>query len=63
MNNIKKIGLLLLVSGVITGFAQAAKEGKPDATLRLSGKSVAAGIGFSWGKVRSPTRGRTIRFL
>jgi hypothetical protein len=50
MNNIKKIGLLLLVLGVITGFTQAAKEGKPDATLRLSGKSVAAGIGFSWGK-------------
>jgi hypothetical protein len=26
MNNIKKIGLLLLVLGVITGFTQAAKE-------------------------------------
>ena len=50
MNNIKKIGLLLLVLGVSTGFTQAAKEEKPDATLRLSGKSVAAGIGFSWGK-------------
>jgi hypothetical protein len=50
MNNIKKIGLLLLVLGVITGFTQAAKEEKPDATLRLSGGSVAAGIGFSWGK-------------
>ena len=50
MNNIKKIGLLLLVLVVITGFTQAAKEEKPDATLRLSGKSVAAGIGFSWGK-------------
>jgi len=50
MNNIKKIGLLLLVSGMLIGLAQAAKEGKSDATLRLSGKSVAAGIGFSWGK-------------
>src|SRR6266849_182051 len=48
MNNIKKIGLLLLVSGVLTGFTQAAE--KPDATLRLSGKAVAAGVGFSWGK-------------
>ena len=48
MNNIKKIGLLLLISGLITGFAQAAE--KPDATLRLSGGSLAAGIGFSWGK-------------
>jgi len=37
MNNIKKIGLLLLVLGVITGFTQAAKEEKPDATIRLSG--------------------------
>ncbi len=48
MNNIKKIGLLLLVSGVLTGFTQAAE--KPDATLRLSSKAVAAGVGFSWGK-------------
>jgi len=48
MNNIKKIGLLLVVSGVIAGFTQAAE--KPDATLQLSGGSVAAGIGFSWGK-------------
>ena len=50
MNNIKKIGLLLVVLVVIAGFTQAAKEEKPNATLRLSGKSVAAGIGFSWGK-------------
>jgi hypothetical protein len=48
MNNIKKIGLLLLISGLVTGFAQAAE--KPDATVRLSGKGVAAGVGFSWGK-------------
>jgi hypothetical protein len=48
MNNIRKIGLLLLLSGVITGFAQAAD--KPDATLRLSGGSAAVGIGWSWGK-------------
>jgi hypothetical protein len=50
MNIVKKIGLLLVISGVITGFTQAAKEEKPDATLQLSGGSVAAGIGFSWGK-------------
>jgi hypothetical protein len=51
MNIIKKIGLLLVVSGVIAGFTQAAsKQEKPDATLQLSGGSVAAGIGFSWGK-------------
>ena len=50
MNKLKKMGLLLLVLVVITGFTQAAKEGKPNATLRLSGKSLAAGVGFSWGK-------------
>jgi hypothetical protein len=48
MNNIKKIGLLLLVSGVLTAFAQAAE--KPDATVRLTSKAVAAGVGFGWGK-------------
>src|SRR5437667_2861628 len=50
MNNVKKIGILLLVLGVMTGFTQAAThESKPEATLRLSGGSFAAGIGFSWG--------------
>ena len=47
MKNIKKIGLLLLVSGLITGFAHAAD--KSDATIRLTSGSVAAGIGWSWG--------------
>lgn len=48
MNHLKKIGLLLLVSGLITGFAQAAE--KPDATIRISSGSVALGVGWSWGK-------------
>ncbi|HEV2840371.1 MAG TPA: hypothetical protein VGW39_03520 [Chthoniobacterales bacterium] len=48
MNGIKKIGLLLVVSGLTAAFAQAAD--KPDATLRLSGGSAAVGIGYSWGK-------------
>jgi len=48
MNKIKRIGLLLIVSGLMAGLAQAAE--KPDATIRLSGGGVAAGIGFSWGK-------------
>jgi len=53
MNNVKKIGILLLTLGVMTGFTQAATQaqfGHPEATLRLSGGSFAAGIGFSWGK-------------
>jgi hypothetical protein len=48
MNIIKKIGLVLLVSGLLTGFTQAAD--KPDATIKISSGSVALGIGWSWGK-------------
>jgi hypothetical protein len=50
MHHVRKIGLLLLVLGVMAAFSQAAKQERPDATLRLSGGSFAAGIGFSWGK-------------
>jgi hypothetical protein len=50
MHNIKKILIALLALGLMTGFTQAAThESRPDATLRLSGGSFAAGIGFSWG--------------
>ena len=48
MNTIKKIGLVLLVSGLLTGFTQAAD--KSDATIKISSGSVALGIGWSWGK-------------
>jgi hypothetical protein len=50
MNNVKKIAVSLLILGVTTGFTRAAThQSGPDATLRLSGGSFAAGIGFSWG--------------
>ena len=49
MINLKKLGVLFLALSVTTTFTQAAKHEKPEATLRLSGGSVAAGIGFSWG--------------
>jgi len=50
MNNVKKIAILSLVVAVMAGFTQAASHHSgPDATLRLSGGSFAAGIGFSWG--------------
>jgi hypothetical protein len=39
------IGVMLLM--VSNG--RAAEEKKPDATVKISGKSVAAGVGFSWG--------------
>jgi len=57
MNQLKKIGLLLLISGIITGFAQAADKPtskpdstKADATIKISSGSVALGVGWSWGK-------------
>jgi hypothetical protein len=50
MKYTKKIGIVLLVLGLMTGFTFAAEnESKPDATLRLSGGSFALGVGFSWG--------------
>jgi len=50
MNNVKKIGIVLLVIGVMTGFTQAAShESKPDATLRLKIGGFALGIGVSSG--------------
>jgi hypothetical protein len=50
MTYIKKMGIVLLVLGLMTGFTFAAEnERKPDATLKLSGGSFAVGIGFSWG--------------
>jgi len=49
MNHLEKIGTLLLVLGLMTALGQAAKEDQPDATLRLSHGSIAAGIGWSWG--------------
>jgi hypothetical protein len=47
----KHVGRILVIAlfGVTMGLAVAAEEKTPDATLRLSGGSVAAGIGFSWG--------------
>jgi hypothetical protein len=56
MNNVKKIGFLLLVSGMLTAFTQAAE--KPDATVRLTSKAVAAGVGFGWGKGTLTYRGK-----
>ena len=50
MKYTKKIGIVLLVLGLMTRFTfAAATESKPDATLRLSGGSFALGVGFSWG--------------
>lgn len=47
----KKLGALLTMAllGTTLTVALAAEEKAPDATLKLSGGSVAAGIGISWG--------------
>jgi hypothetical protein len=46
MNQLKKIGLLLVISGLFAGISRAET---PDATIKFSGGSVAVGIGWSWG--------------
>lgn len=58
MNQLKKIGLLLLIWGVIAGFARAEMTTAPDATIRFSGGSVAVGIGWSWGGGTLTYKGR-----
>jgi hypothetical protein len=47
----KNFGRFMAIAllGVAVSMAVAADEKKPDATVRLSGGSIAAGIGFSWG--------------
>ena len=40
---------MIALFGLGTSIAIAAEEKTPDATLKLSAGSVAAGIGFSWG--------------
>jgi hypothetical protein len=61
MKNVKKIAALLLILGVMAGSSQAATthESKPDATLRFSGGSFAAGIGFSWGSGTLTYKGKS----
>jgi hypothetical protein len=50
MKHLRQIGIPLLALGVMTSFAMAAHTEKaPDATMRLSFKSVSVGIGFSSG--------------
>ena len=60
MNNVKKIAVLLLVIGAMTGLTQAAThhESKSDATLRLSTGGFALGIGVNWGSGTLTYRGK-----
>src|SRR5262245_29428398 len=47
----KKLAGFLVIAAFASTLtvANAEEEKKPDATLRLHGGSIAAGIGFSWG--------------
>ena len=56
MINLKKIGILILVLAMVTGFARAAG---PDATLRVNGGSFALGIGFNWGSGTLTYKGKS----
>ncbi len=49
MNHLRTILFSLVAFAVMTSVTFAAKESSPDATLRLSFKSVAVGVGFSGG--------------
>jgi len=51
MKIIQRIGILSVAFCLMAGFAQAAgKSMAPDATLHLSSKAIAAGVGISWGQ-------------
>src|SRR5246127_4562681 len=64
MNNVKKIVILVLALGVMTGFTQAAThhESQPDATLRMSIGGVHLGIGGSSGSGTLTYRGKNYPF-
>jgi hypothetical protein len=63
MNNVKKIAALLIMLGVMTGFAQARqRESGPDATLRMSMGGVHLGIGGSSGSGTLTYRGKNYPF-
>jgi len=62
MRIMKRVGILLvaLCLTVTAGFAlRTSRQQPPDAILRLSGGSVAAGIGFSWGEVTLTYKDKT----
>src|SRR5262245_31984480 len=55
------IGLMVAACVALATTTAIAKE-KPSATLRLSGKSVSAGVGWSWGQGTLNYKGKAYRF-
>ena len=60
MINLKKLGILILVLGIMTGFAHAAS--RPDATLRMSIGGFHLGIGGSSGSGTLTYKGKNNPF-
>jgi hypothetical protein len=55
------VSLIAIVSvAILPSFALA--KSHPDATVSLSGKSVAAGVGYSWGKGTLHYKGKSYHF-
>ena len=52
----------LLTAAFILASTDAIAKEKPSATLRLTGKSVAAGVGWSWGSGTLTYKGKSHRF-
>jgi hypothetical protein len=60
----KNVGRFLVIAllGTVVSTALAADDKTPDATLKLSAGSVAAGIGFSWGSGTLTLNGKDHEF-
>lgn len=56
------LGLVAFAGVGILSTPALAKSAKPDATVKISGKSVAAGIGVSWGKGTLTYKGKHYPF-
>jgi hypothetical protein len=56
------LSLVAIVSVAILPSLALAKSSHPDATVSLSGKSVAVGVGYSWGKGTLHYKGKNYPF-
>jgi hypothetical protein len=56
---VRSIVAVLAVGALLASGARAAEERTPDGTIEFSGKSVAAGVGFSWGGGTLTYKGKT----
>ena len=62
---LRRVATLIAVGGILlalTGSVLAQAPKKPDATVKLTEGSVAAGIGWSWGRGTLSYKGKTYKF-